>query len=153
MLILSDSFFIMTKLFDKEAFLKEFHDVTKQAENSQRPTQRVFDDKVLIEILDNRRPLKEYQVELFNLVSLEKGKGHAGKAVRTLMKLADKYNIGIVVDAAPSDREDGSLTRYQLFKFYKARGFWGISSCPEMYRPSSMDRKAIQPSLRAAISP
>jgi hypothetical protein len=153
MLILSDSLFIMTKLFDKEAFLKEFQAVTKQAVNSERPTQRLYDDKVLMEILDNRRPLKEYQVELFSLMSLEKGKGHAGKAVQALTGLADKYNIGIVVYAAPSDREEGSLTRHQLFKFFKARGFWGIPSCTEMYRPSSLDRNVIQPSLCAAISP
>lgn len=143
----------MTKLFDKEAFLKEFHDVTKQAKNSERPTQRVFDDKVLIEIRDDRRPLNEYQVELFNLESLEKRKGHAGKAVQALTRLADKYNIGIVVYAAPSNREEGSLTGHQLFKFYKARGFWGIPSCAEMYRPSSLDRNEVQPSLCAAISP
>jgi hypothetical protein len=100
----------------------------------------LFDNIVLMEILDDRRPLKEHQVELFSLVSLEKGRGYASKAVEALTTLADKYNIGIVVDAAPADYEEGSLTRYELFKFYKRHGFSGISSCPEMYRASSLDR-------------
>lgn len=151
--IVINSIFIMTKFFDKEAFLKEFHAVTQPAEHPEKPAARLFDGKVILEILDNRRPLQKHQVEITTIKSLRKGEGHAGKAMQFFTTLADKYNIGVVVYAAPSDREEGSLSRHQLFKFYKSHGFSGISSCPEMYRPSSMDRDEVQSSLSAAISP
>lgn len=94
----------------------------------------MFEEKVIFEIypFDGRIHLASIES------SVERGKGHASRALDWLLDLAAKH--GVAIGATIQGLAEGGLTHAELSSWFARRGFKVLENMKMLYMPPSADR-------------
>ncbi len=115
----------------KAGFLQAFLDATEEVPGKPEARQR---GSVQIELIseDDDLRLSGTEVYLNSIKANEIKKGAGTEAMQFLSKLADTFNVDIVLHAMGMD--DDSPSDYKLVQFYKGFGFFKVGSNNMMSR-------------------
>ena len=77
-------------------------------------------------------------VELAYIYVYVQKKGVGTKILYKICELADKYNLEVVLDAVPVDKDVDSIPKWKLHEFYKKYGFKPeLSGANQLTRPAN----------------
>jgi hypothetical protein len=109
---------------NREEFLEAFRHATAATND---PLSRTFNSCVLFNVNLNGPlglRLRDCEVHLDLVRATPMGNGHGTKAMTFLTQLADRYEIDIILQAAPPDaQDDDAPTVSKLISFYNGFGF------------------------------